>query len=101
MKALKQGQRVRFTRDNLGASLRDELYCVTAERYGTEDKGIVSFPHHPNQKPAPRGCKGWWYVEVDSKEVPGEKRYVGVHPMMVEAAGAELTTQETRCTPDR
>ncbi|HZL96041.1 MAG TPA: hypothetical protein VFB99_20455 [Vicinamibacterales bacterium] len=87
MDKLKRGQRVRFTRDNLGASLRDELYCVTAERYNIGDEGVVSFPH-PNQKPAPMGCKGWWYVEVDSKDVPGEKRYVGVHPMMVAAVAS-------------
>jgi hypothetical protein len=74
------GSRVRFTADKLGASKRDELWCVTGEDYGAGDEGVVAFPH-PNKKNLP----DWFYVEVDSKEEPGEKRYIGVSPRMVEA----------------
>lgn len=82
---MKTGQRVRFLRDNLGASLRDALYVCTGETYGSRDEGTVSFPH-PNQ----RKCKGWFYVEVDSKAVLGEKRYVGVAPNMIEIVGTPI-----------
>jgi hypothetical protein len=82
---MKIGTRVRFTRDNLGASRRDDLcHIVAAEAFGQGDAGTVAFMH-PNQKPSPRGCKGWFYVEVESKTEPGVKLYVGVHPAMVEA----------------
>ena len=68
------GKCVEFLSDELGASRSpDELFVVTDEVYGIGDSGTVAFPH-PNPK-----LKGWWYVEVDSKAEPGEKRYVGVH----------------------
>jgi len=75
------GSRVKFTINNLGASLRTELSRVTEETYGTDDAGVVAFAH-PNRK----ACPDWVYVEVDSKNEPGAKRYVGVNPHMVEAA---------------
>lgn len=72
------GKKVRFTIDNLGASLRDALYASTGETYGPDDVGTVAFMH-PNTKL----CPDWAYVEVDSKAAPGEKRYVGVTQRMV------------------
>jgi hypothetical protein len=72
------GTRVRFTIDKLGASRRDELRWVTGESYGVGDEGHVAFPH-PNRK----RCPEWFYVEVESKNTPGEKRYVGVTARMV------------------
>lgn len=78
--AIKKGTRVRFLADNMGASLLDELHRVTGERYGTSDTGTVAFKHH-NPK-----AKGWWYVEVESKEEPGAKRYVGAHFSQIQVA---------------
>lgn len=74
------GTRVKFTLDRLGACPnKEDLFHTTEEIYGAGDVGIVSFPH-PNRVALP----DWFYVEVDSKEKPGEKRYVGVSEHMVE-----------------
>ena len=76
--AIPIGTFVSFTTPSLGASRRDELHATTGEVYGPGDSGVVAFPH-PNRK----ACPNWVYVEVDSKEIPGEKRYVGVTARMV------------------
>ena len=76
---LKKGQRVRFVADNLGASERDELHRVVADRYGRGDESVVDFKH-PNKK----ACPDWWYVAVDSKSGEPRKLYVGVTARMVE-----------------
>lgn len=81
----KAGTRVRFVKDNLGASRRDDLGHVVEETYGLGDEGRVAF-RHPNKK----ACPDWFYVEVDSKKVPGEKLYVGVTARMI----APLAYQE-------
>lgn len=78
---LRKGMRVRFTANNLGASERDALHRVTADRYDAGDVGIVAFPH-PNRQ----ACRGWWYVAVDSKVGPARTLYVAVAPGMVERA---------------
>ena len=75
----KKGTRVRFTCDGLGASRREDLSRVTGEVYGVGDEGIVAF-RHPNKARLPE----WFYVEVNSKGVTGEKRYVGVTGSMYE-----------------
>ena len=77
--ALKKGTKVRFVVGSLGASERDDLGHVTSDVYGPGEGGTIAF-RHPNPN-----LKGWWYVEVDSKGKPGEKRYVGVTERMVEA----------------
>lgn len=74
------GTKVRFTVDGLGASERDNLGRVTSEVYGIGDTGTVHYAH-PNPQ-----CKGWFYVEVESRRERGHKLYVGVAPHMVEAA---------------
>lgn len=81
--ALPKGTRVRFTLGSLGASERDDIaHVVGTARYGIEDVGIVDFPH-PNQK----GCRGWVFVAVDSKEGPPRTLYVGVAPGMIKPVG--------------
>ncbi len=96
------GTRVGFLTNNLGASKQDELYGVTGEIYGVGDSGKVAF-NHPNKK----ACPDWFYVEVESKEEPGEKRYVGVTARMVGyktcngcgrfMSNAEIEVYESRC----
>jgi hypothetical protein len=75
------GPRVRFTFDSLGASERDDLTHVTADRYGKGDIGVLVF-EHPNRRLAD---DGWVYIEVDSKTGPARKLYVGVAQGMIEA----------------
>lgn len=70
---MKNGTKVRFTLDHLGASERHVLHRVVDEEFGREDTGVVSFEH-----PAKHMAKeGWFYVEVSSK-VDGRKLYVGI-----------------------
>ena len=76
------GTPVRFLLNKLGASRRDQLFAVTGDDFGIGDGGVVAFAH-PNQK----ACRGWVYVEVESK-VTDEKLYVGVGPSMVAYRGA-------------
>lgn len=71
--------RVRIIGKDLGASRLAELWKITDELYGAGDIGRVAF-QHPNARLAAE----WFYVEVDSKEVPGEKRYVGCTKALVE-----------------
>lgn len=78
------GTRVRFTCDRLGASKREDLGHTTGDVYGAKDTGLVVFVH-----PNARACWDWFYVEVGSKLVPGEKRYVGVTADMVQLAEQE------------
>lgn len=85
-KTLEKGQKVRFTVPSLGASERDDLGHVVSDTYGPSDMGVLAFLH-PNQKPSPQGCKGWWFVEVDSKTGPARKLYVGVGPSMIKLEG--------------
>jgi hypothetical protein len=81
---MKKGRRVRFTMNGLGAVDLDNLtHFVRDNIYGCDDVGILSFKH-PNQKEAPNGCKGWWYVAVDSKDGDRRTLYVAVSPRMVE-----------------
>jgi len=75
------GTRVRFLLEGLGASRRDDLSHFTRETYGVEDEGVIAFAH-PN--PSVRTV-GWVFVEVASKECPGEKRYVAVRSGMFAA----------------
>jgi hypothetical protein len=77
-----QGTRVRFTRNGLGVSRRDDLsHVVASEVANIGDVGTVAF-RHPNVTK----CADWVYVEVDSKTEPGLKLYVGVSPSMIESA---------------
>lgn len=80
-----RGARVRFIKDNLGASRRDDLGHVTQEVFGVGDEGIAVF-----QSPSRNAARaGWFYVEVDSKREPGTKLYVGVHERMIEIGRAK------------
>lgn len=75
------GVRVRLTEaagfGSFGGSEPDDLYHVTEDRYGAGDVGVLKQPH-PNQ--APRGCVGWWYIEVAAKSGEPRKLWVGVWP---------------------
>ena len=74
-----KGTRVRFTRDGLGASERNDLGHMTDDVYGVGDTGIVACPH-----PNARSCPGWFYVAVDSKLGEARTLYVGVSSTCVE-----------------
>ena len=74
----KAGIEVEFTRDQLGASRRDDLAHVVAETFGVGDRGFMAFPH-PHKATA---TAGWWYVKVASKTEPGEKLFVPVRQDM-------------------
>lgn len=84
---VRPGVRVRFTRNNLGASERDDLgHNVAGEDVGVGDQGVIAFPHPNKLLRPPRATTpgGWWYVEVESRTRPGEKLYVGVCLAMIE-----------------
>ena len=88
------GSVVRFTIGSLGLSRRDDLgHCVheTAER---GDVGVVAFMH-PNQK----ACRGWFYVEVDSRLEPSVKLYAGVSPNMVEGVSVGAVIYSSSPSP--
>ena len=76
---MKNGTRVRFTVDRLGASEINNLGVIVAEPWGIGDEGVVSFPH-PNRNLA---NEGWVYVEVRSR-IDGRPLYVGVSQRMIE-----------------
>jgi hypothetical protein len=87
---VRAGIRVRFNRDNMGASEQDDLTrYVSGNNYGPADVGVAAFPH-PNQRGnkytrnSGNNCAGWWYYEVESKTEPGRKLYVGAARSMVE-----------------
>lgn len=79
---LKVGTKVRFLRNNLGASERDDLSHFVEEKFSIGDVGIVAFPH-PNAEnkkhPMRKVLKEIAYVEVESREQPGHKLYVPEH----------------------
>lgn len=81
---MKIGSKVRFTRNGLGLSRRDDLSRVVAETVNAGDVGTVAF-RHPNK----RMCPDWVYVEVESKAEPGTKLYAGVGPSMIEPESAK------------
>lgn len=78
------GTRVRFKQDDLGASERDDLGHTVEERFGAGDEGVVVFGHPNARNPCfnerfRRQLAQTVYVEVESRERPGHKLYVGSH----------------------
>lgn len=67
------GTRVRFTRNGLGGSPRDELHAFSGEVFGRTDEGVVAFRHPgadnkalshtwgtSSRNPAtPASCRSW------------------------------------------
>lgn len=79
---LKIGTKVRFLRNNLGASERDDLSRFVEEKFGTGDVGVVAFPHPraaDKKHPMRKEIRAIAYVEVESKAQPGHKLYVPEH----------------------
>jgi hypothetical protein len=73
---MKNGTKVRYDRDSLGASNPDDLAHIVSIKPKKGDTGIVLRPHE-NRKM----CQGWYWTEWEAPD--GRKLVVGVTEDMV------------------